>query len=355
MSDKITGYLCLWNIPEISIKHTDIEQLADDVAFDKDFIPKVPRRRNAWEKATNLGATGKRLTPPDDKVEEVLQMYGAKPTVRLYTAIVSGSAPRLVRHIVRRVTIPTQQDAGGKRKLAERQLDQETVCIMEFSTKSESFKSTGQMELDDSQHFVNGELRGVVQELHGKVSKAVDYADANDVRRGLRQWLEDKNAVLMGSGGGYFVPDFVGALDDLKSAKSYLEAMHPYQVKPGEQKKPQLLVFPLSESGDTFEARLDVANNAIDRFRVELQDLTDELAPIIAGARTRVVGSKLRERCTLRFMEINQQIAQYRSVLDDNLSALDVYIQSASSFIVSAQTVEFRPLPSEATEDNQDH
>lgn len=347
MSDKITGYLCLWNIPEISVKHTDVEALANDVSFDKDFIPKVPRRRNAWEKATNLGAAGKRLTPPDDKIEEVLQKYGAKPTVRLYTAIVSSGAPRLVRHIVRRVTVPTQQDAGGKRRLAERQLDQETVCIMEFDCKAESFKSTGQMELDDSQHFVNGELRGVVQELHDKVSKAVDYADANDIRRGLRRWLEDKNACLMGSGGGYFVPDNAGVLDDLKSAKAYLEAMHPYRVRP-EQQWPQLLVFPLSEDGDTFEVRLDVANNAVDRFKAELQDLTDELAPVVNGARTKTVGSKVRKRCTLRFMEINQQIAQYRSVLDDNLSALDVYLESTSSFIISAQSVEFKSLPSEA-------
>jgi hypothetical protein len=355
MSSKTIGYICLWHIPQVSIQYTDIRQLAQDVGFDEDFIPQSPKRRYAWEKATNLGAVGMKLDAPGRKVSEVLRQFGAKPTVRLNTVIVSNSAPKLVRHIVRRVTIPTQQDAGGKRKLAERQLDQETVCIMEFDCGTESFRSTGQ-ELGDTQHYVNGDLKGVVKDLHDKVSLAVDYADSNDIRRALREWFEDHNATRMGSGGAYFVPYTEGAFDNLKSTKAYLEALYQYQVDPA-QKHPQLMIFPLSESGDTFETRLDVAHNAVEQFKANLQELVDELAPVIAGERTRNVSDKVRERCTLRFMELHQQISQYREVLDDQLSVLDVFLQSASSFIVSAQSVQtykLTPVEQRALQEKSD-
>lgn len=350
-SKEIAGYIILTRIPELSIEYPQCQDLASDTGLPLTYTPDPPKRRNAWEKATNL-KRGKKLDAPQALAAQIERKYGVTPRVRLETKIVSRSQPKLIRHIVRTVTVPHTDTSTAKDKLAERQLRQDTVCIMEFDCETEAYTSTGYQELHDKDGWVNGELKVTVQSLHDNVRTALDFADSQDVRNKMRLFLDDNKATLMSAGGAYFIPYSDDAFARLKSAKAYIEGLTQYVVKRNPDGSPAeratFTVIPMTKDGESFEARLDVAHNAVEQFKSELQALVDDLQPVIAGGRTEKVSDNIRSRATIKFMELNQTIASYREALDDNLRALDVHLDSTSEFIAKAQTVTaYKPLKSQ--------
>lgn len=342
MENKVVGFYVLWRVPELDARYDDLATLATSLNVDEKYVAKAPRKRGAWEQATNLGKSF-RIEAPAHLVEQVRQQYGAAPTVRLETVIVSRSAPNLIRHIVRRVTIPASDTlTGDKRQLAETQLDTQTVCIMEFDTGTEKMRSTGYQELHDFGGWVNGNLKDIIVKLHDDVDKAMNRDNGAKVREGIRNFLLDNHGTLQTAGGAYFLPYRDNVLPQLKAMKVYVEALTDWVTKRNDSGQPadraSFTIIPLMSNGDTFEARLDVAHNAIQLFKEELQEIVSEVQPILQSARTENVSNNIRERVTLKFMEINQKVSSYREALGDDLAALNVYLTSAAQFIAQAQT-----------------
>jgi len=354
LNSTIKGYIVLWSMPDVSLSYTDIEVHAQNFGFNTLYVPKQRAKRHAWEKATNLGTKGRPIQPPPHKATAIKQLYGVEPNVRLFTVIVKKSSPRLVRHVVRRSTIPYVDDGETKRALAQAQLNDETVCIMEFNTDSNVASATGLSELRDSKGLVNGNLKGIVDDLLDQVSTAVDNTDGDEIRRSMREWLHGAMRATLLSRGSYFVPYSVDAFDELKKAKAYIEALDQYLVKP-EGGRPKMMIVPLTDDGQAFEASLDVSVHAVAQFRQELQECVDDLAPIINGNRTKTTSNNIRQRVTSRYMELAEKINQYRDVLGDELKALNVYQESAMNFIAQARSFrEYKTNKQEdATESNE--
>jgi hypothetical protein len=340
-TNKILGYVILWRIPDLDVRYDEAAQIALDASFDPAFVPTAPKKRGAWEKATNLGAAGLKVMLPPDKIDQIKQKYGVEPVCRLETEVIKRSAPHLVRHIVRKLAVPTVRDEHDKRKLAEQQLSSQTVCIMEFDTDLEVMRSTSYNELHDEQGFVNGNLLTVVKQIEDRVDQAKNRADGDLIRNGVRGWLISRAATLMSSGGAYFIPWSDNAFEDLKTLKVYVEGLADYRVNKTER-PPQVTVIPLSDSGEAFEARLDIASNAVEAFKGELQAIVNELQPVLKAERSETVAGNIRRRATISFMELNAKLAKYREALDDNLTALDHQLQMVQAAIVAAQSAQYK-------------
>jgi ElaB/YqjD/DUF883 family membrane-anchored ribosome-binding protein len=343
---KTIGFITLWKLSDMDIRYTDAQDLADKAGLNPAYTPKQPNKRNAWEKATNLGAKGLKVDPPQMKRDEVQRIYGVEPKVRLYTEVISASAPLLIRHIVRTVTIPHDDPYLAKEQLAERQLDSQTVCIMEYDCDTGTMKSTGYTELNDKTGWVNGNLQQIVRDLMDDVVRKVNYADGNEVAIGIRNCLLDMGATLMSAGGAYFVPYSAFNYDQLQGLKRYVESLSGHLVN--QTKRIQFSVFPLTDEGDLFNTRADVAANAIESFKSDLQKLADELQPVLKSERTRQVSDNIRSRVTIEFMAVKSKISQYREILEDNLDALDFYVKSVANSVVEAQLVDtYKPTKNE--------
>lgn len=343
---EIKGYVILWKMADISARYEDLAGLAADVNFAqgqdeaKKFIPQPPRKRNAWEKATNLGKTGLKVEAPAALVERVKKQYNCDPVVRLRTAIISKSAPLLVRHIVREVVIPVKDKSAGYKTLAEKQLNSQTVSVMEFDTLNDTMTTSSYHELHDESGWVNGNLKAVVQELHQAVDKALNYADGDDVRDGVRTWLFAHDAALMStSGGAYFVPNGEGVADLLVGLKAYVEGLNEYRVnKAGDEL--QVTVFPWikTDSGDVFSTGLDIARNIVSQFKADLQDVVTELQPVVSGERSAKVAENARNRATVKFLETSARIEKYKGVLEDELQELTWFLEMAQQTMLAAQS-----------------
>lgn len=336
-TNKILGHVILWRIPDLDVRYDEAAQIALDAGFDPAFVPVPPKKRGAWEKATNLGAAGLKVELPQEKIDQIERRYGVKPICKLETEVIKRSVPHLVRHIVRKLFVPIAENTGDKRKLAEKQLQAQTVCIMEFDTELEVMRSTSYNELHDEEGFVNGNLLTVVKQIEDRVDQALNRADGDMIRNGVRGWLISRVATLMSSGGAYFIPWSDNAFDDLKTLKVYVEGLANHRVSKTER-PPQVTVIPLSDNGEAFEARLDIASNAVETFKAELQGIVDELQPVLKAERSETVAGNIRTRATISFMELNAKLAKYREALDDNLTALDYQLQMVQAAIVAAQS-----------------
>ena len=350
-TNKAIGFLNLWRIPQLSVSYETLVQIANDAGFPLDYVPQPKKKRGAWEEATNLGAGGLKVNPPAYMVEQVERQYGVKPTVKLHTEVISKAAPVLIRHIVRTVTIPTNRDNGDKRVLANTQLDSRTVCIMQFDCTTETAISTGK-ELGDDRGFVNGNLQQIVQELHNRVDLAMNYADEDGVRNGVRDFLLSRGAILTNSGGAYFVPvDEANRITgELKSLKVYLEGLAEYVTgqKDGKQDRPSLWVIPVSDDPqnlDLFDLRLDIATEASNNFATRINKLMGELEPLLSGQTSENVAGNIKARVNSEFDQLTEYIGRYRILLNDNLTSLDRTLETARSLMDKANGTNSFRLP----------
>lgn len=329
------GYIVLWRVPDLDVSYDILVQIAEDSGVDRRFVPKPPNPRNAWEKATNLGAKGILIEPPAYVVAQVKADYGVEPKVRLTHRVIKDSAPMLVRHIVREVVIPVS-DSSGSRSMAERQLGWETVAVLSYDVEGKRAVAEASYELGDTQGYVNGNLSEEIGKIKDRVNRLMNRADGEMVRFGVREALLKAGATLMNSGGAYFIPNFTGAFDDLKNLKIYCEQLAPYATT---DSKPQLTILPLLESGELQEARFDIAQNAVEQFTGQLTRLMEDLAPVMAAGRTEKVSDNIRNRVKGQFDDLTVNLARYRTVLNDNLSQLDNILSQAQAAIDTAMGV----------------
>ena len=351
---EIIGYLALIRLPKLAVPYADVTDVATNALFNNHYIPKQSSKRNAWQKATNLGGKGLKVKPPATKRLEIFNKYGVDPKVRLHTEVISDSYPVLTRHIVRTVSIPAVQVPGqDHRDLADKQLDQKTVCIMKYDCSTNAMISTGVSELGDESGWVNGDLRQVIDDLHARVHLEVDCADNHEIRAGIRNWLNDNSATLMTSGGAYFIPKSDGVYEALKSMKMYAESLQPFQTKITEL-PPQIMLIPMTDDGDT---GVEIAENAIAQYKVELQSVVDRLLPVIGengiSVKSEKVASNIKEAALVDFRRISGDSEKYKAALGDDLAALEVYVQVAQNHFLKANRVE-NYKPSKADQENQE-
>lgn len=342
-----SGYVVLVRIPEVEVSYDIVQEIATDSGFNLAYVPQQPDKRYAWKKATNLRG-GLKIQPPPHKLDEIKAQYGVVPKVKLTTEIISDAAPVLVRHIVRTATIPTD-GPKDKRTLADTQLDNSTVCIMEYDVDNQVMKSTSETDLNDDEGWVNGNLKQVITDLHARVHKAVNMADNAEVRNGVREWIIAQAGTLVTSGGAYFLPYRAGLIDKLRSLKTYVELLKQYQVDPT-KRNPQIMIIPVNKDnkGD-FDLGLDVASNAIETFKGRLQNLADDLAPVIGkkgkSYRSENVSKKTRAAVTTEFFRLKADVECYRNALGDDLAALDLYLTGTTNLIKKANGISTYKAP----------
>ncbi len=333
---KTIGYYILWKVPEMDARYDEIDQLAQDFGIGEKYIPQPPKRRGAWEKATNLGKNYK-ITPPTELSAKVLDEYGCQPIVRLETVVVSKSAPLLIRHIVRQVAIPIRDEMFSPRRLARKQLGQETVCIMEFDCDSQVARSTGP-ELQDTAGWVNGSLREIIEKLHNDVDAKMNREDGSKVREGIRQFLLDNAGVLQTAGGAYFLPYKSGLYSDLKTMKVYLETLSEYSIK--SRDRANFVIIPLIKTDESLDTLLDIAANAEMQFGQSVEDMIDELSPLFTGNRSQKIANNIRARVGERYARLQDHVNRYKIALDDSLPKLDALLDKAKSLIDKAMAID---------------
>ena len=349
MENKVIGYYVLWRVPELRARYDALAQLGQECGIPAAYVPTPPKRRGAWEQATNLGRNYK-VQPPAELVANITRRYGVEPTVRLETVIVSKSSPLLIRHIVRRVTIPVKDDLTfSASKLAEKQLDQQTVCIMEFDCFTEAMRSTGYQELHDFEGWVNGNLREIVQDLHGAVDEAMNVESGPKVRDGVRQFLLDNAGILQTAGGAYFLPYSPDLYNQLKAMKCYLEACTDYIASRFEDgrpaDRPSFVIIPLVQTDEALDTLLDIAASAEAQMGQNIDELINELSPLFSASRSQTVANNIRARVSERYVNLQEHVNRYKLALNDSLPRLDALLDKARQLIDQAMAVDTYRAP----------
>jgi len=322
------GYLVLWSVADVNVPYETLERNAMESNFPANFVPQPRDKRSAWERATNLGARGKKVSINPKAAEMVRNQWDADLQVKLTTAIISGSAPVLIRHIERVATVPIKSGDVDKRRLATRQLDHETVAILEYDCRSQKMTATGR-ELYDSSGYVGESMEEIVRELFAEVERKVYQADGDAVRLGIRNFLTSVNAVLMSSGGGYFVPWADGVYDALVSCKVYLESLNGWSVT---GRRLQMNIISIDGAGEgILDFRADLAVSIDEQVGKTLAKIRDEIQPVLNGERTENKSTKIRERLMEQFKEVSNAITTYGKMLGEDKSYLNELLQEAQS------------------------
>lgn len=344
MSNRTLGYIILWQVPEVDIRYTELAELAQSAGLPASYVPKAPKPRGAWEKATNLGSTGLKLELSPAIVEAVKKEYGKEPVCKLYTKIISSAAPLLIRHIVREVTIPFSDDESIMEKV-RKQYSPQTVAYLEYDTTEEtSPRAFGPESLPDPSGYVNGNVKEVVRELLDKVDRYLYRADGSRIADSIRQFLTDKAATLMSAGGAYFLPYDDNLYQSLKALKVWVELLADYRVDLT-HRKPQFAIFPITDSDEATDAILDIAQNAEKQLSENVEELISDLAPLLDGNRTAKVAGNIRSRVNERYMELQSNVNKYKVALNDSLPRLDALLDKAAELIRVAMAVDTYRAP----------
>jgi hypothetical protein len=338
------GFIVLWRMPQVDPPYSDLNRIAAEVGFPQEFVPQTPdpkKKRNLWEKATALPGKGLKVSPPAALKDTIQAQFKVEPIVRLSTKIISNKAPRLVRHIIREVFVAIPDDPD-KEKLARDQYRPQTAAILTYDTAENKAISEEYYKLSDN--WVNGTLDSAIQGIYDKLYKLLECADADMVRNGVRSWLLKQGAILLSSGGAYFVPmDKEGTRgDQLKSAKAYVEALTEWSKRDDQGQpvdRPQMTIIPADLTNDAFNLRYDLIQNVTEQFAAQVNGLLAELQPVFEGERTANISGKLRAKVVSRFNDIESVIERYRDILADKLPNLDEKLAEARRKIEEAAGV----------------
>lgn len=324
MTDYL-GYLTWWTVPDCAAPYHELNQLATQIGFPIDCVPKPPAPRQAWEKATNVGgARGLNLDAPGDKIDQVFIQYGAPPIVRLVTRRVSDKAPLLRRHLVREAVIPLARDNW-------KQLSMQTVAVLEFDCTTR--RSAVQL-VYDHEGWTNGNVNLVVQDVELRQQLLLDHADGNDIREGIRKQLFQLHRVgLRGTGGVYFIPE--SALDaecSLRAMRAFIKGLRPWVTG---KLWPTCNIVEL-HGEEAEHLREEIVESATEEFKKRLSDLADKVDPILQGRANGKVADKIAQGATEDLMLIQSAIAAYRNSLHDEFAALTDMLQMAQAAVVKA-------------------
>lgn len=324
MSDYM-GYLTWWTVPDCAAPYQELNQLASQIGFPIDCVPRPPAPRQAWEKATNVGgARGLNLDAPGGKIDQVFIQYGTLPIVRLVTRRVSDKAPMLRRHLVREAVIPLAHDNW-------KQLSMQTVAVLEFDCTTR--RANAQL-VYDHEGWTNGNVNAVVQDVEQRRLMLLNHADGNDVREGVRKLLFQLHRVgLRGTGGVYFVPE--SALDaesSLTAMRAFIKGLRPWVTG---KLSPSCNIVKL-HGEEAEHLREEIVESATEEFKKRLLDLADKVDPILQGRVNGKVADKIAQGATEDLMMIQSGLAAYRDSLHDEFAALADMLQMAQVAVTKA-------------------
>lgn len=324
---KDTGFIIWFTVPEVDITFTDLENLAQASGLHVDFVPDPPEPRHAWEKATNLGARGRKTQPPPDLVRRCLREHGVEPTVKFKTVVINGSGPVLKRHIIREAVI---SEAGRP----EKQLSMDTVAVLTFDmdTNTADFQ-----EIRDPEGWVNGAVLNLLQDLTQRTQHLTDHPDGARIRYGVREALDTQYKVcLRGTGGVYYVPN-LGNLADLQALRNYINSLDNYIAPEAVNRASCSLVTLIDD--DNGRQILDQAEKAlVEELRAELAEIYRKAHSIIGGKSKGKVREKVQNQAVEALDQITQTLAIFRENLDSDLEALDLDYQQTKDAVLDAIT-----------------
>jgi len=323
------GYLITFTIPDVDASYRQLKDLAQHVGLPSEYTPDPPKPKNAWEKGTQLGTRGVKITPPYDMITTARRQYNSEPVVRLLTRIVSRSAPMLKRHVVREAIVP-QADAPDV------QLSLDTVAVMTFDTTT---RQSTILRVTDPAGWSNGSVSQVLQDIDGKVGNLGHYSDGDKIRVRVRELLEDLCRVAVrGTGGVYFVPASVaGAKDLLKALRNYINGLDGF-VAANAQNRPSCQIWAISKDDEALElgSLTDIRASVIDEVKVRLNGLHAKVQPVLSGKAKGKVADQVNEQALTELAKITQALKAYRAALDDDLEIVgDAYAITKATVLKS--------------------
>lgn len=323
MSNNILGYLVLWSIPDISAPYSSLEKLAQDTGFSAEYVPTPPDPRHAWEKVTNLGA-GVKVDAPAALAAQIRAKYGVDPIVKITSRVISNSAPVLVRHLVREVTIFANDDPDPEKR-AQKQLNVSTAAIISYDCEKKVMQSISDSasgeKVFDREGWVNGNVSKLVDDLMAQADAAMHKADGQMVRNGIRTFMDSLHATLLTNGGGYFVPSSVAGIEQkLDSFQQYVKGLISWKSN---QNRLTCNVYAVTSGGDVFAARnvADISVNAINEFKGRIQSLVEKVQPIIRGTAKGKTGEKVQAQAYGEYTSLKDGILAYGESLGDGFVA----------------------------------
>lgn len=325
MSSNTLGYLVLWSIPDLTAPYADLQSLATDTGFDLSFVPTPPDPRHAWEKATNLGA-GLKIDAPAAMAAQVRAKYGVDPIVKLTSKVISASAPKLVRHIVREVTI-FANDETDPEKRARKQLNVATAAIISYDCDRKMMQSitdsaSGE-KVFDTEGWVNGNVQKVVDELMAEADKAMHMADGQAVRNGIRDFMESLHATLLTNGGGYFVPCSVYGIEQkLNSFQQYVKGLAGWKAN-NNRLTCNIYAVSADVTNDVFANRNfeDIKASAVEAFKTRLQWLVEKVQPLFAKTAKGKVAERVQAQAYGDYTALKDGVLAYGEALGDGFVA----------------------------------
>jgi hypothetical protein len=324
MSDYM-GYLTWWTVPDCAAPYRDLQQLAAQIGFPIDCVPRPPAPRQAWEKATNVGgARGLQLDAPSALADQVFLRYATVPVVRIVTRRVSEAAPLLCRHLVREAVVPVSPNHWE-------QLSMQTVAVLEFDCTTRCARVD---LLTDREGWTNGNLQPVVHDIEQRRLRLLDNADGNDVREGVRKLLLQLHRVgLRGTGGVYFVPESAPeAESQLAALRAFIKGLRPWVT--GKLQPSCNIVKLHGEEAD--HLRDEIVESATEEFKKRLTDLADKVDPVLHGRVNGKVADRIAQGATEDLMLIQSAIAVYRDSLHDEFAALTDMLHMAQLAVTKA-------------------
>lgn len=330
------GFLIMWSLPEVLIGHGELEELADRVGFPSDLLPKQPRSKSIWEAATNIPSTHVDLRP--DFVSEVKEEFGVKPKGKIFTRIIKGTYPIMVRHLVREVIIPdsmgVETDSASVYRASREQRKNATVANMYFIAGEENERDRLMWEVMPHDDYVSkAEIDAVVDAIREKISIAMGNYNSQKIRQTVRKWLDLRHATLLSQAGGvYFVPN---TGDHVRPAvekfKAFMDGLKPFADN--KEKIPTCMIFEVTPEGDSFFCTEDIADGAARMIRDRIKALKDMNAEV--GKKRGKYRDKLVAHIREEWGNIHQTIKAYQRVFESEFSELSSEIESGRQVLGS--------------------
>jgi len=329
LDDFGCGYMVFLTIPEkVTPAIANLEALAARVGFPLSHVPKAKSPRNAWETVTNLGKKGVKVAVNEAKQSDVWFEYNVMPSARIKHEIVSARQPILRRSLQEVRYIPFAQNDGGFGK--EKYLGISKSAMLEFdcATNTQSYYF-----FDQSKSWVDrDELENLIQNLFAKVQNLIGNCTADDIRLGVREFLEGCHRVSLTNGAAYYIPEQPCMYDQLKAMREYVRGLQT--LVPTETPTAYVLRIGANDS----QVQADIAEASV-------QDVQERLLALRRAAnelaKAEVKDDKSYEKQAARLMNdllsVKELVSLLKSSLKEDLEVLDMLYQPAYNAVVNVQ------------------
>lgn len=327
------GFALYYSVPQLDVTYAQLEQIAMDAGLSVAYTPDPPEARAAWQKATNLGANGRKLQIPDAEAIALTKDHkGGWPEARLFTVEINRGAPVLKRHLVLRVVVP-RADAPDVA------LWQETVAVITIDVGSNPARASA-MRVGSCPSWADQVVSDVVQELHDKMIGLTHKPAPEHIRAGVRECLDDLHRVALRKGVSpvYYVPhQRAGARDILAALIKYIRALDSYVVNRNKHDA-GINCWAVYDDEDAFEfgSIADLEARVVDSFKGQLEALHLKSRSIISGRSKGKVAEQVRDQILEELTKLNAGLKAYRASLDSELTMVDDMYTLAKGSVLRA-------------------